>query len=93
MSTQPERAAGTAPQALCINPEELPKHFESADAERRWDAAWQASGIYYYDPARPREEVIAELLRSHRSITLNLESLYSVARGERGPRAVSGKPA
>jgi len=26
--------------------------------------------------ARPREEVIAELLRSHRSITLNLESLY-----------------
>ena len=25
---------------------------------------------------RPREEVIAELLRSHRSITLNLESLY-----------------
>jgi hypothetical protein len=29
---------------------------------------------------RPREEVIAELLRSHRSITLNLESLYSAAR-------------
>src|SRR5688572_27173971 len=56
MSTQPERAAGAAPQALCINPEELPKHFDSADAERRWDAAWQASGIYYYDPARPREE-------------------------------------
>jgi hypothetical protein len=27
-------------------------------------------------PARPREEVIAELLRSHRSITLNLEALY-----------------
>ena len=26
--------------------------------------------------ARPREEVIAELLRSHRSITINLESLY-----------------
>jgi hypothetical protein len=43
--------------------------------------------------ARPREEVIAELLRSHRSITLNLESLYSAAREERGPRAVSGKPA
>ncbi len=56
MSTQPEPAAGAAPQALCINPEELPKHFDSADAERRWDAAWQASGIYYYDPERPRAE-------------------------------------
>jgi hypothetical protein len=29
--------------------------------------------------ARPREEVIAELLRSHRSITLNLESLRAAA--------------
>jgi hypothetical protein len=38
---------------------------------------------------RPREEVIAELLRSHRSITLNLESLYSAAREERGPRAAT----
>jgi hypothetical protein len=28
---------------------------------------------------RPREEVIAELLRSHRSITLNLEALRSIA--------------
>ena len=26
--------------------------------------------------ARPREEVIAELLKSHQSITLNLEALY-----------------
>jgi ATP:ADP antiporter, AAA family len=43
--------------------------------------------------ARPREEVIAELLRSHRSITLNLETLYGADREERGPRAVSGKPA
>jgi ATP:ADP antiporter, AAA family len=29
--------------------------------------------------ARPREEVMAELLRSHRSITLNLEALYQRA--------------
>jgi AAA family ATP:ADP antiporter len=36
--------------------------------------------------ARPREEVMAELLRSHRSITLNLEALYSAARDERGAR-------
>jgi AAA family ATP:ADP antiporter len=32
---------------------------------------------------RPREEVIAELLRSHRSITVNLESLYAATRQER----------
>ena len=54
MSSQ---SAGHAPKpALSINPEELPKHFESAAAEERWDAAWQAAGIYHYDPSRPREE-------------------------------------
>jgi valyl-tRNA synthetase len=39
-----------------IDPEKLPKHFDAADAEVRWDAAWQAAGIYHYDPARPREQ-------------------------------------
>ena len=34
----------------------LPKHFDSADAERRLDAAWEARGVYRYDPRRPREE-------------------------------------
>jgi valyl-tRNA synthetase len=54
MSSQ---SAGHAPKpALSINPEELPKHFESAAAEERWDAAWQAAGIYHYDPSRPRHE-------------------------------------
>ena len=35
-------------------------------------------------PVRPREEVMADLLRSHRSITLSLEALYSAARDGRG---------
>jgi valyl-tRNA synthetase len=47
-------AAGEA--AAFINPEELPKHFESAPAELRWDKAWQDAGIYHYDEKRPREE-------------------------------------
>src|SRR6478736_4951609 len=47
------RATG---QALCINPEELPKHFDSIEAERRWDGVWQATGIYHYDETRPRAE-------------------------------------
>jgi hypothetical protein len=33
--------------------------------------------------ARPRDEVIADLLRSHRSITVSLEGLYSAARHAR----------
>src|SRR6187549_474264 len=43
-------------EALAINPEVLPKHFDSAEAERRWDGAWQKAGIYQYDATRPREE-------------------------------------
>jgi valyl-tRNA synthetase len=39
-----------------INTEELPKHFESASAEVRWDNVWQESGIYHYDEGRPREQ-------------------------------------
>jgi valyl-tRNA synthetase len=39
-----------------IDPEKLPKHFDSAEAERRWDARWQELGVYRYEPTRPREE-------------------------------------
>ena len=42
--------------ATSINPEELPKHFESAEAEERWDRSWQSAGIYHYDETRPREQ-------------------------------------
>jgi valyl-tRNA synthetase len=34
----------------------LPKHFEAAEAERRWDEAWQKSGIHHWDPTRSRAE-------------------------------------
>jgi valyl-tRNA synthetase len=39
-----------------IDPTQLPKHFESASAEERWDREWERSGIYRYDPRRPRDE-------------------------------------
>lgn len=39
-----------------IDPKTLPRHFEAASVEARWDAAWQESGVYHYDPDRPREE-------------------------------------
>jgi valyl-tRNA synthetase len=42
--------------ASCIDPEKLPKHFDSAEAEARWDGAWQAAAIYHYDETRGREE-------------------------------------
>jgi valyl-tRNA synthetase len=52
-SLEPGAAGKTA---ASINPEELPKHFESAAAELRWDKAWQDAGIFHYDEKRPREE-------------------------------------
>ena len=39
-----------------IDPATLPKHFDAPAAEARWDAAWEESGIYRWDAARPRDE-------------------------------------
>ncbi len=39
-----------------LDPASLPKHFEAAEAERRWDETWQKSGVYHWDPTRPRSE-------------------------------------
>ncbi|MCX7809126.1 MAG: valine--tRNA ligase, partial [Deltaproteobacteria bacterium] len=36
--------------------ERLPLHFDSAQAEAKWDAFWSAQRIYAWDPSRPREE-------------------------------------
>jgi valyl-tRNA synthetase len=34
-----------------LDPASLPKHFDAAEAEHRWDEAWQKSGTYHFDPA------------------------------------------
>jgi valyl-tRNA synthetase len=34
----------------------LPKHFDAAEAEARWDETWQKTGVYHYDPTRSRDE-------------------------------------
>ena len=44
------------PRHRAIDPTTLPKHFDGPAAERRWHEAWQKSGLYHYDPARPRTE-------------------------------------
>lgn len=35
---------------------QLPKHFDSKQAEEAWDARWEASGVHSYNPALPREQ-------------------------------------
>ncbi len=42
-----------------IAPETLPKHFDAAEAEVRWDRAWTEQGLHRYDPSRPRDETFA----------------------------------
>ncbi|MDH3685165.1 MAG: valine--tRNA ligase [Myxococcales bacterium] len=41
---------------LSVDPEQLPKHFDSTEAESRWDASWTERGVHAWDPARPRED-------------------------------------
>ncbi len=44
------------PQFRSIDPTRLPKHFDAAEAEQRWDRFWDEGGIFAWDPTRPREE-------------------------------------
>ncbi|HJQ84366.1 MAG TPA: valine--tRNA ligase [Candidatus Binatia bacterium] len=39
-----------------IDPSRLPKHFDAAAAEARWDAEWERLGIHRWDSSRPRDE-------------------------------------
>ncbi len=39
-----------------VNPSELPKHFDSQTAEKRWDETWQDQGLHHWDSARSRAE-------------------------------------
>src|SRR6185369_7271775 len=42
----------SSPMPRAIDPTTLPKHFDAAAAEARWDAEWERSGIQRWDPAR-----------------------------------------
>lgn len=39
-----------------VHPSELPKHFDSRQAEIKWDGTWQESGLYHYDESKTRAE-------------------------------------
>ncbi len=39
-----------------VDPQKLPKHFDSQEAEKRWNSTWQRAGIYHWDDSRGREE-------------------------------------
>ncbi len=44
------------PKFSTVDPEQLPKHFDSQTAERKWDRVWQESGVYHYDESKSRAE-------------------------------------
>lgn len=39
-----------------IDPATLPKHFDAAAAEARWERFWDERAVHRYDPSRPHEE-------------------------------------
>ncbi len=54
--TRQSQTGRTAGRVREIDPAAIAKHFDSAEAEKRWDEAWQQSGVYRWDPIRPRAE-------------------------------------
>jgi valyl-tRNA synthetase len=43
-------------QLATIDLEQLPKHFDAAEAERRWNDVWQAQGVYHWDAGKDRAQ-------------------------------------
>ncbi len=39
-----------------VDPQQLPRHFDSQAAEGRWDTEWQKQAIYHYDESVGREQ-------------------------------------
>lgn len=39
-----------------VDPQTIAKHFDADAAQARWSTAWEAQGIYHYDPNRSRDE-------------------------------------
>src|SRR5262245_27145590 len=52
----PARFAISSPMPRPIDPAALPKHFDAAAAEARWDAEWERLGIHRWDSSRPRND-------------------------------------
>ena len=40
---------------IAVDPAKISQHFDSKAAESRWDAFWQQSGVYQFQPGRPPE--------------------------------------
>ncbi len=44
------------PRFRTLDPAALPRHFDALTVEARLASAWEQSGVYHWDPSRPREE-------------------------------------
>lgn len=59
-SGHPMSSSSSLPALVrAIDPEKLPKHFESERIEHQLAERWEAEGLYRWDPRRPREETFA----------------------------------
>jgi len=65
-------------QLITIDPSSLPAHFNSIEAERRWDDVWAESQAFLYDPNRPRSETyVVDTPPPTVSGSLHLGSVFS----------------
>ena len=50
----------------------LPKTYDPAGTESRWQQAWEASGAFHPDPAAPGEPFMVRPDRPHLRVTVGL---------------------
>ncbi len=44
------------PRFRTLDPASLPRHFDALEVEARLASFWEQSGVYHWDPSRPRQE-------------------------------------
>ncbi len=54
--SRPETTTEKPTSFETVDPQSLPRHLDTAEAETRWHAAWQEAGLHHWDPERPRSE-------------------------------------
>ncbi|MFP8874321.1 MAG: valine--tRNA ligase, partial [Myxococcota bacterium] len=81
--SDPRVTAKRSVSVLSIDASSLAKHFDAPEVEARWDAAWQKSGVYRWDPARPREETfVVDTPPPTASGSLHVGSVFSYTQAD-----------
>ena len=66
---------------------DFPKKYKSEEAEERWQAVWEASQVYAWDPAKGREDTFSVDTPPPTVSGMKTDSAVRVTMSRRMPRS------